>query len=194
MKPEDFDSYWQQVEQELACVAQAPECTEMPLRATPEGKVFGLRLTSLGGYRIFAYYCVPHGEGPFPVIYRLPDYGSVVHIPPFEERCKHIAVALCHRGQRLSDQPFAASYPGLLTKGIESAHTYIYRGIAADCLRVIDFLLTREEVDKGRISLVGPLDRGHASSGGGVVLRSFALLQMLAESVCNHQLSARRIQ
>ena len=155
MKPEDFDSYWQQVEQELACVAQAPECTEMPLRSTPEGKVFGLRLTSLGGYRIFAYYCVPHGEGPFPVIYRLPNYGSVVHIPPFEERCKHIAVALCHRGQRLSDQPFAASYPGLLTKGIEFPHTYIYRENAADCLRVMDFLLTREEVDQGRISLVG---------------------------------------
>ena len=155
MKPEDFDSYWQRLEQELIRVEQAPECTEIPLRSTPEGKLFGLHLTSLGGYRIFVYYCVPHGKGPFPVIYRLPNYGSVVHIPPFEERCNHIAVALCHRGQRLSDQPFAASYPGLLTQGIESPHTYIYREIAADCLRVMDFLLTREEVDQGRISLVG---------------------------------------
>jgi cephalosporin-C deacetylase len=155
MKPDDFSSYWLQLEQELIQMEPAPECTEIPLRSNPEGKVFGLLLTSLGGYRIFAYYCVPHGKGPFPVIYRLPNYGSVVHIPPFEERCNHISIALCHRGQRLSDEPFAASYPGLLTQGIESPQTYIYREIASDCLRVMDFLLTREEVDHRRISLVG---------------------------------------
>jgi len=155
MKPADFDSYWQNVEQELADVALAPELTELPLRSNSFGTVYGLRLTSLDAYRVFAYYCIPHGEGPFPVIYRLPNYRSVVHIPPFEERKQHISVALCHRGQRLADQPFAASYPGLLTWGIEDPDTYIYRAIAADCLRVMDFLLSQDKVDKNRISLVG---------------------------------------
>ena len=44
MKPDDFSSYWLQLEQELIRVEPAPECTEIPLRSTPEGKVFGLQL------------------------------------------------------------------------------------------------------------------------------------------------------
>ena len=154
-KPQDFDQYWKKVEDELASIQPAAERTELHLRSAPEAKVYGLKLTSLNHYRIFAYFCVPSGKGPFPVIYRLPNYGSVVHIPPFEERCKYISVALCHRGQRLSDQPFAAKYPGLLTSGIDSQRNYIYRSIVADCLRVVDYLVSCDDVDSQKISLVG---------------------------------------
>ena len=154
-KPQDFDQYWKKVEDELASIQPAAERTELHLRSAPEAKVYGLKLTSLDHYRIFAYFCVPSGKGPFPVIYRLPNYGSVVHIPPFEERCKYISVALCHRGQRLSDQPFAAKYPGLLTSGIDSQRNYIYRSIVADCLRVMDNLVSCDDVDSQKISLVG---------------------------------------
>ena len=154
-KPQDFDQYWKKVEDELASIEPAAERTELHLRSAPEAKVYGLKLTSLDHYRIFAYFCVPSGKGPFPVIYRLPNYGSVVHIPPFEERCKYISVALCHRGQRLSDQPFAAKYPGLLTSGIDSQRNYIYRSIVADCLRVMDYLVSCDDVDSQKISLVG---------------------------------------
>ena len=154
-KPQDFDQYWKKVEDELASIQPAVERTELHLRSAPEAKVYGLKLTSLDHYRIFAYFCDPSGKGPFPVIYRLPNYGSVVHIPPFEERCKYISVALCHRGQRLSDQPFAAKYPGLLTSGIDSKQNYIYRSIVADCLRVMDYLVSCDDVDSQKISLVG---------------------------------------
>ena len=154
-KPQDFDQYWKKVEDELASIQPAAERTELHLRSAPEAKVYGLKLTSMNHYRIFAYFCVPSGKGPFPVIYRLPNYGSVVHIPPFEERCKYISVALCHRGQGLSDQPFAAKYPGLLTSGIDSKRNYIYRSIVADCLRVMDYLVSCDDVDSQKISLVG---------------------------------------
>ena len=154
-KPQDFDQYWKKVEDELASIQPAAERTELHLRSAPEAKVYGLKLNSLDHYRIFAYFSVPSGKGPFPVIYRLPNYGSVVHIPPFEERCKYISVALCHRGQRLSDQPFAAKYPGLLTSGIDSQRNYIYRSIVADCLRVMDYLVSCDDVDSQKISLVG---------------------------------------
>ena len=154
-KPQDFDQYWKKVEDELASIQPAAERNEIHLRSAPDAKVYGLKLTSLDHYRIFAYFCVPSGKGPFPVIYRLPNYGSVVHIPPFEERCKYISVALCHRGQRLSDQPFATKYPGLLTSGIDSQRNYIYRSIVADCLRVMDYLVSSDDVDPQKISLVG---------------------------------------
>ena len=155
MKPKDFDQFWAGIENDLNSVAPEPELRELSIRSKPQFTVYGLWLSSLKGYRIFAYYSVPKGEGPFPVIYHLPNYGSVVHIPPFEERCKYICVALCHRGQRLSDEPFAAAYPGLLTLGIEALDSYIYREIAGDCLSIMDFLKSREEVDAGRICLIG---------------------------------------
>lgn len=153
--PIDFDAYWSNTMNELAGLPAAPELTEMPLRSTDFGTVYGLKLTSLDAYRIFAYYCVPRGAGPFPVLYHTPNYGSVVHVPPYEERQQYVVVSLCHRGQRLSDQPFAAAYPGLLTTGIDDPATYIYRGIVADCCRVIDFLVTRPEVDAARIAVHG---------------------------------------
>jgi cephalosporin-C deacetylase-like acetyl esterase len=89
------------------------------------------------------------------VVVHTGGYGSVVHIGSVEERQNYVTVALRHRGRRLADTPFAASYPGLLTTGIESPQSYIYRGIVADCVRVIDFLVTRPEVDKNRIAVVG---------------------------------------
>jgi cephalosporin-C deacetylase len=64
-------------------------------------------------------------------------------------------LVLMHRGQRLADQPFQASYPGLLTLGIDDPDTYIYRGIVADCLRGAEFLLTRPEVDPARVAITG---------------------------------------
>lgn len=153
--PPDFDAFWADLLTELDQLPAAPELTALPLRSTEFGTVYGLRLTSVGPYRVFAYYCVPHGDGPFPVIYYLPRYGSVNHIPPYEQRQRYICVQLCHRGQRLADQPFAAAYPGLLTTGIDSPQSYIYRGIVADCCRVVDFLQGRPEVDQRRIVLSG---------------------------------------
>jgi cephalosporin-C deacetylase-like acetyl esterase len=139
----------------LAALPPAPDLTPNPLRSTDFGTVYDLHLTSLGPYRIFAYYCVPHGDGPFPVLYHTPGYGSVVHVPAYEERQRYVVVSLCHRGQRLSDQPFAAAYPGLLTTGIDDPAQYVYRGIVADCCRVVDFLVERPEVDTSRIAITG---------------------------------------
>ena len=45
-----------------------------------------------------------------------------------------------HRGQRNSDGQARASYPGLLTDGIESAETYTLFGAYADALRAVDIL------------------------------------------------------
>ena len=98
---------------------------------------------------------MPKGEGPFPGLLIAPGYGSVNHLPHLDDRQRYVTLILMHRGQRLADQPFAASYPGLLTLGIDDPATYIYRGIVADCLRGAEFLLSRPEVDTSRVGIVG---------------------------------------
>ena len=153
--PKDFNDYWQTALAELAALPMAAELTELPIRSNKHGNVFGLRLTSLGAYRIFAYFCVPQGAGPFPCVVHLPRYGSVNHIPPFEERQQYVSVQLCHRGQRLADSPYAAAYPGLLTDELDDPVRYIFRGIVMDCARMMDFVCTRSEIDQNHISIVG---------------------------------------
>jgi cephalosporin-C deacetylase len=153
--PNDFEAYWAQTMEELAALPPAAELTWSALRSTEFSDLYELRLTSVGPYRIFAYFCVPKGDGPFPVWYHTPNYGSVVHIPSYEDRQQYVSVSLRARGQRLADQPFAAAYPGLLTTGIDSPESYVYQGIVADCCRVIDFLVSRPEVDQNRIAVIG---------------------------------------
>jgi cephalosporin-C deacetylase len=174
-KPEDFDTYWQRTMDELSSLPIAPELEVLHLRSTDFATTYGLRFTSIGPYRIFAYYTMPRGRGPFPVRYYVPAYSSVIHIPPYEDRKEFVTIALCHRGMRLSDKPFAAGFPGLLTVGIDDKETYVYRGIVADSCRAMDYLLSRPEVDKSRIALIG---------GGDLAFMTAALRPQGKAAVC----------
>lgn len=154
-RPADFEAYWDGVDTELARYPLAVETERNALRSSEFSTVYNVRLTSIGPYRIFGYYSVPVGDGPFPGLMNAPRYGSVNHVPHRDDRERYATLTLMHRGQRLADQPFAASYPGLLTLGIDSPATYIYRSIVADCLRGAEFLLSRPEVDGNHVSIVG---------------------------------------
>ena len=164
-EPADFDAFWGTVATELANTEVAPEVELLPLRSSAEALVYGVRFTSIGPYRLFAYYVQPPrpaaGAGPRGVEVQLAGYGSVVHVPvgDLDHRWpeQRAVLTLCHRGQRLSDRPYAAAYPGLLTDGIESPEAYTYRGIVADACRAVDFLLSRppEEVDHSAITVTG---------------------------------------
>lgn len=151
----EFDSYWTAVDEELARYPAAPELAPLPLRSTDFATVYALRLTSVGPYRIFGYWSVPHGDGPFPGLLVTPRYGSVNHLPHYDDRRRYAVLVLMHRGQRLADEPFQAAFPGLLTHGIDDPASYIYRGIVADCLRGAEFLQARPEVDPARIAISG---------------------------------------
>lgn len=164
-EPADFDAYWAAVAAELERTAVAPEMELIPLRSSAEVHVYGARFTSIGPYRLFAYYALPAGpeagEGPRGVEVRLPGYASVVGLPAggLDRRWAgtRAVLQLCHRGQRLSDRPYAAAYPGLLTDGIVSPESYAWRGIVADACRAVDFVLTRppDEVDAHDVTVTG---------------------------------------
>ncbi len=158
-KPADFDAYWQRTRDGLAAYPSAPELELLPLRGTDFATLYGVRLTSLGPYRLYGYLSIPVGEGPFPAIYYAPKYQSVLEIIPQgtsnQQRRTYITFSLACRGQRNADSPYAAMFPGLLTDGIQNAQSYIFRGIAADAIRGLEFLLTRPELDPSRVVVVG---------------------------------------
>lgn len=155
----DFHDYWQQTRDDLAGYAVRPELDVLPLRSTDFATLYGVRLTSAGPYRLFGYLSIPTGTGPFPAIYYTPKYQSVLEIIPQgtanAQRSRYITFALAARGQRNADTPYAAMFPGLLTERIDSAASYVFRGIVADSIRGLQFLLTRPELDRSRLVVHG---------------------------------------
>lgn len=158
-RPGDFDQYWREVLDTLAAYPACPEIDVLPLRSTEFATLYGVRLTSLGPYRLFGYLSIPAGDGPFPAIYYAPKYQSVLEIIPQgtanRQRSRYITFALAARGQRNADVPYAAMFPGLLTDGIDQAASYVFRGIVADSIRGLEFLLTRRELDPTHVVVVG---------------------------------------
>jgi cephalosporin-C deacetylase len=156
---EPFDEYWRETLDDLERYPARPEIDAVPLRSTDFATLYGVRLTSLGPYRLFGYLSVPAGPGPFPAIYYAPKYQSVLEIIPQGtanlQRSRYVTFSLAGRGQRNADTPYAAMFPGLLTEGIDDAASYIFRGIAADTVRGLQFLLTRHDVDTACVVVVG---------------------------------------
>lgn len=150
-----FDAYWAAVDEELAAIPGRPVLDVVPARTTDEATFYTVRITSTGPYRVYGNLSIPKGDGPFPGLLITPRYGSVNNIPHPNDRSRYVVFGLMHRGQRLADEGFAAAYPGLLTMGIDDPSTYIYRGIAADCLRAAEFLMGLAEVDPGRVAVTG---------------------------------------
>ena len=155
----DFNQYWDETLGELAGVPAKPEVELLPMRCTDFATMYSVRLTSIGPYRLFGYLSVPTGDGHFPAIYYAPKYQSVLEPIPQGAanglRGRFVVFALAGRGQRLSDSPYSAGFPGMLTEGINDAQSYIFRGIVADSARGLEYLLTRNEVDAERVVAIG---------------------------------------
>ena len=182
-KPADFDAYWRETLKDLASFPAAPEVDEMPLRSTDYATTYGVRLTSIGPYRIFGYLSIPRGSGPFPSRYYPPRYGSVADPIPQgstnAQRREYVTFSIAVRGQRYADQPFSASFPGLLTQDISDPAAYVFRGIVADCCRGLDYLVGRPEVDRERL----------VSIGSDLALFTAALCPKVTHLVCTPTLS-----
>lgn len=155
----ELSGYWQDTLDGLDRCPARPEVDPIPLRSTDFASLYGVRLTSVGPYRLFGYLSIPTGPGPFPAIYYAPKYQSVLEIIPQGtanlQRSRYVTFSLAARGQRNADTPYAAMFPGLLTDGIDDAASYVFRGIAADAARGLQFLLARPEVDGAPVVSVG---------------------------------------
>ena len=161
-RPHDFDAYWAGLLEGLEALPIAAEEEERPLRSTEFSTTYGVYFTSLGPYRLFGYLSIPHGEGPFATIINLPRYGSVLELikqgDASEKRGRYLIFSPAGRGQRHSDRPYAAAFPGIFTDGIDDPQSYIFRGFVADLCRAVDYVLTRPEVDRSRIAAVSATD------------------------------------
>lgn len=169
-RPAQFDTFWDGVLQELTALPLDARLTPVPLRSTAEVLVSRVSYRSLGAIDITAWYCVPaHGTGPFPALLILPGYKGEPGLPRAWASKGVATLSVAVRGKLQSQAQYNPGYPGLLTSGIESPATYGYRGVIADCVRGVDFLLSRPEVEAQRLFACG------SSQGGGLTLITAAL-------------------
>lgn len=166
----EVQGFWDGLDRDLAGIPLALRLERDAFYSQPEWDVYRMRYNSADGYRLFAWLSIPSRPrgGGFPALLRMPDYASV-HDLIFTP-LRHVAIVMnaTHRGQRHSDAPYQAQYPGLLTEGIFNPQAYVLRRVFADGLRAVDALLGQVEAAVGALAVSG------AGLGGSLALAGAA--------------------
>ena len=138
-------------------------------QSTGDIDVYLVEMHSYGNIRIKGWYTVPKKEGPHPAILSVPGYNSTMW--PHLNRKNVATLALNIRGHGNSKDDIDPQEKEYMFIGFDPKHPekYIYTGAYLDCIRAIDFLLSRPEIDKSRIGVEG------GSQGGGLTFATAAL-------------------
>jgi cephalosporin-C deacetylase len=158
--PTDFDAFWAAAKNELKTVA--PNYTMLPQPGILDDAKFDVQLVemkSLGNVLIRGWYVAPKGKKNIPGLLHVQGYSSDMRTQLYGN--DHYASFFINiRGHGNSKDNINPGFPGFLTTGLEYKETYIYRGAYMDCIRALDFLSSRTEVDTSRLGVRG------ASQGG----------------------------
>jgi len=171
----DFDAFWQKTLAQAAAIPLREQFTPASYPAR-QIAVYDVRYTGWNGARIAGWYIQPAGAGPFPGLVIYHGYSGSRAQPHnhFAWAAQGYAVlAVDTRGQSgESTDPTVYStghVKGWMTAGILDPEEYYYRGAYIDCVRALDVLATRPEVDMKRVGVTG------GSQGGGLSLAVAAL-------------------
>jgi cephalosporin-C deacetylase-like acetyl esterase len=168
-RPADFEDYWNRARRELKAVAPQFKMILMDSLCTPQRDVYLVEMRSLGNILVRGWYNRPAREGKYPAILRVQGYSSnQSHVYSNPENDLAI-FSLNIRGHGNSCDHINPGFPGYLINNIEDPEMYIYRGAYMDCIRAVDFLFSRPEVDTSRVVVEG------GSQGGALAFATAAL-------------------
>ncbi|MCQ6558473.1 acetylxylan esterase [Paenibacillus mendelii] len=178
MEP-DFHSFWGGLQ---------AESSRRPLRATMEKSadpyklcsVYRVQFEGMDGSPVRGWYLTPAGASaysPVPALVRYHGYtGSDRAYPHHLTYWCSLGMAVLSidiRGQA-GDTPDPGVYAndgitGWITRGLLDRDNYYYKQVFMDCLRAVDFVCERAEVNSQRVAVYGE------SQGGGIALMAGAL-------------------
>lgn len=177
-KRNDFDDFWEETlkENEEYPLDSKLEEYNYPVK---EVKVYNAYYNGFKGTRINGWYVLPPDaskDHKVPVLIRYHGYtGNKAYV----QECLKWSIQGCAvltvnvRGQG-GITPDTAIYSqggikGWMTLGILDKYQYYYRNVYMECVRAIDFVCEREEIDSGQIGVLG------VSQGGGLSMAVCAL-------------------
>mgnify|MGYP006283618031 CR=1 FL=1 len=180
-KPEDFDQYWNEAKTKLSWVDPEPQFKLVPKKETETGRLYRVIINSYWNLPIVCWYYVPKDVDPlhpesikkkYPAIQIMPGWGA--EEPPQDRTAEgYITLSVNPKSHGPSQKYFKTPIDHHLWN-IDIPEDYYYRAAFMDCIRGIDFLCSRPEVDAERIGVEG------GSQGGAFALAMGGLDQRVS--------------
>ena len=166
-KEADFKKFWDGSLARLAKVDPRYRLIHQPKLSKGPNNVYEVRMRSYGDVRVGGWYEVPKSKGPHPAMIRVPGYGA--NMKPVNLFTDLIVLSFNPRGHGNSQEDVKGKPGNYWIRGLDDKEGYYYQGAYLDCVRAIDFLCSRKEVDPPRIAVKG------GSQGGGLSFSTAAL-------------------
>jgi len=168
-RADDFDDYWTRARRELDAVDPQFKLIRQDKLCSETRDVFLVEMRSLGNVLIRGWYMKPVKEGVYPAILHVQGYSSTKGPQNLHQGDDMVSFALNIRGHGNSQDDVNPGFPGYLQDHVDDKELYIYRGAYMDCVRAVDFLFSRSEVDTSRLAVEG------GSQGGALSFATAAL-------------------
>jgi cephalosporin-C deacetylase len=178
-----IDAFWKSTLRQAAKMKLDALCE--PIKAPLPYRSFQVSYRSWRGDRIKALLGVPINppRTPMPAIIAAPGYGGWEQSVRLDD-CQrgYIILQVFPRDQGFSGisvygQP--RPEPSPMMSGIESPNDFYYRGAYVDMVRGMDYLVSRPDVDAGRLGAMG-------TSQGGMLVLAAGSLDPRIKAVCAH--------
>lgn len=171
VKPPDFDKFWADSKAELSKISPDFKMFPLPDSAEDGRKVFRIEARSLDSLTIRGYLTIPATKNKnlkFAVLLVTPGYQVVAH--PLGGLDPDIAILTFDvRGQGTSRDVINTRRDDYIFYHIENKDRYVLRGAIMDCVRMVDFIFSRPELDHDKVSVSG------GSMGGFLSIATAAL-------------------
>ena len=164
----DFAVFWKNAISELQAIPPAFETVERIDLSDHRIRVFEVSMRSHQQIRVRGWLEVPRtATGQLPVVIRVPGYGQ--NMRPIGQWDDMIVFSFNPRGHGNSQQDIPGKPVDFWIRGLDDPQTYYYKGSYLDCIRAVDFVMSRPDVDPDRIAVWG------GSQGGGFAFATAAL-------------------
>jgi len=162
-----FAEFWKTTRAGLDQVKPNFRMTLLKEKSGTVRDLYQVKMQSFGNVTVEGFYAVPKAPGKYPVIVSYMGYGSDPWLPDGDQNPGFAEFVLSTRGQGI--QKATNTYGDWILYGLDSKENYYYRGAFMDLVRAIDFVVSRPEVDPGKIVAEG------GSQGGAFTLAACAL-------------------
>lgn len=171
-RKDDFDEFWNNTFSQLAKVEPHFKMTLQEEWKSETHDLYEVEMRSLGDVRVRGWYEKPRKQGLHPVELRVPGY--TMNMTPTHTSDPVAVFSFNVRGHGNSQDDVPGLPEDYWLRGLDDKEGYYYQGAYADCVRAVDFLASRPEIDQTRIAISG------ASQGGGLSLVTAALDQRIS--------------
>ncbi|MFD2627800.1 acetylxylan esterase [Oceanobacillus kapialis] len=174
-KQPDHAAFWQKTleESNKQPLSESVIKKDYPIKQV---NVYQVVYKGFGATPIHAHYILPkHVNDKLPCLLFFHGYGGnkgsvSQYMKWLIQGYAVLAVDIRGHGESGDAAAYSTDVTGSwVTKGILDKQEYYYRNVYVDAVRAIDFLCGREEIDNGRIAVIG------SSMGGGITLAAAAL-------------------